>query len=804
MPEMVLSGCAPIPLASYLKALGIFRLVAEQKDKNTRGCWRDDTFVLDTILTTEELVRFFLHEYRPSPIISPWNGGSGFFPNDNKLGIRPIVEAKAERFSAYKEAIKAARSILEQNNIVEKPEGAQKDAIRAQVRTRLPDGALLWYDAAVLLTQTKFLTPPLLGSGGNDGRTDFSNNFMCRLTDLFEAESGKPSEIAKRSLEAALYAKLSTSLMRESTTSIDGSRREKLLAIGQFGPGASGGANATVGFERETLINPWDYVLLIEGTLLFAASAARRLQSSSSAGLSYPFTVNSTSTDGAGDSLTDEKRKSKGKFVGNSFEIWMPLWEQPASLPEINALFAEGRATLDRRPVGDGLDFARAVAALGVNRGISAFERYAFLQRRGDAISATPKGRIRVQPRPKARLLSDLDAGDWLSRLRQYARKLDAQSKNFVAPRQLQTLALQLDEAIFAMTQDASPRAVQRVLVAVGEAASYLASTPKARDPKEGRQRPPPRLSRAWFEAAKDDSVEFRIAAALAGLGRAQRTEDHAANAGDEADVDAADKNDIVETGEGDAGADIAERDLSAEDDRGPTPPPPFRAHLAPLDEKTWYGRYRAWSDRDGLAVWGAGALERNLIAIAERRLVFAAKRKLDGGPFDGRAPADLASVLTFLWRETDDEKISGLARGLAWADAPSFILMQSAQPVPLPLTYAVMKPFFASIDDVRSIEGVPKDIRLPVPPGLIARLRTGDVGAAMALACGRARASGLPISFEPRRENVAGIDGPRLLATFLIPIRKVDLKRVLERAYPRIFENKETPEPKEEAANAA
>jgi CRISPR-associated protein Csx17 len=259
-----------------------------------------------------------------------------------------------------------------------------------------------------------------------------------------------------------------------------------------------------------------------------------------------------------------------------------------------------------------------------------------------------------------------------------------------------------------------------------------------------------------------------------------------------------------VETGEGDAGADIAERDLSAEDDRGPTPPPPFRAHLAPLDEKTWYGRYRAWSDRDGLAVWGAGALERNLIAIAERRLVFAAKRKLDGGPFDGRAPADLASVLTFLWRETDDEKISGLARGLAWADAPSFILMQSAQPVPLPLTYAVMKPFFASIDDVRSIEGVPKDIRLPVPPGLIARLRTGDVGAAMALACGRARASGLPISFEPRRENVAGIDGPRLLATFLIPIRKVDLKRVLERAYPRIFENKETPEPKEEAANAA
>jgi CRISPR-associated protein Csx17 len=804
MPEIVLAGCAPIPLASYLKALGVFRLVAEQKDKTTRGCWRDETFVLDTTLTKEDLVRFFLDEYRPSPIISPWNGGSGFFPNDNKLGIRPIVEAKAERFSAYKEAIEAARSILEQNNIVKKPEGAQKDAIRTQVRTRLPDGALLWYDAAVLLTQTKFLTPPLLGSGGNDGRTDFSNNFMCRLTDLFGAESGKPSEIAKRSLEAALYAKVSNSLMQESKASIDGSRREKLLAIGQFGPGASGGANATVGFERETLINPWDYVLLIEGTLLFAASAVRRLQSSSSVGLSYPFTVNSTSTDGAGDSLTDEKRKSKGKFVGNSFEIWMPLWEQPASLPELNALFSEGRATLDRRPVGDGLDFARAVAALGVNRGISAFERYAFLQRRGDAISATPKGRIRVQPRLKARLLSDLDAGDWLSRFRQYARKLDAQSKNFVAPRQLQTLALRLDEAIFAMTQEASPRAVQRVLVAVGEAASYLASSPKARDPKEGRQRPPPRLSRAWFEAAKDDSVEFRIAAALAGLGRAPEIEDRAANAGDETDVDAANENDIVEAAEGEAGSDTAERDTSDEEERGPTPPPPFRAHLAPLKEETWYKRFLAWSDRDGLAVWGVGALERNLIAVAERRLVFAAQRKLDGGPFDGRVPADLASVLAFLWRETDDKKIAGLAQGLAWADTPNFISMQQARLPPLPLAYALMKPFFASIEDVRSIEGVPKDIRLPVPPGLIARLRAGDVGAAMALACRRARASGLPISFGPRRENVAGIDGPRLLAALLIPIRQVDLRRVMERAYPRLLESKEPPQPKEDAADVA
>lgn len=801
MPEIVLSGCAPIPLASYLKALGIFRLVAEQKDKNARGCWRDETFVLYTALTEEDLMRFFLDEYRPSPIISPWNGGSGFYFREGKSGEKNPATGKMiktgardeptaatrivssfaatksnDRLALYRAVIFQTQNALRALGWNEAPADDKKRGLVLQLRARLPEECLTWLDAAIALAGETLGFPPLLGSGGNDGNLDFSSNFMLRLADVIDPETGISKASAQAPLKGALFGGAAPVVGKG--------------AIGQFAAGAAGGPNAAVGFERGTLINSWDYILMLEGAVVFAASATRRLGASADPGsLSYPFTVRTTSAAGAGAALSDE-----GQARG---EVWLPHWERPASLTEIRSLLSEGRATLGRKAAQDGLDFARAVTTLGVNRGVAAFQRFGLLQRSGKAYVAASMGRVRVRHNPKANLLNDLDRGAWLSSFRRLAR-----SDN--APARLHSLALRLNEAIFAMTQDASPPAVQRVLVAVGEAASYLASSPKARDPKEGRQRPPPRLSRAWFKAAKDDSVEFRIAAALAGLGRAQRTEDHAANAGDEADVDAADENDIVETGEGDAGADIAERDLSAEDDHGPTPPPPFRAHLAPLDEKTWYGRYRAWSDRDRLAVWGAGALERNLIAIAERRLVFGAKRKLDGGPFDGHAPADLASVLGFLWRETDDEKIAGLARGLAWADAPSFIPMQSAQPVPLPLTYAVMKPFFAPIDDVRSIEGVPKDIRLPVPPGLIARLRTGDVGAAMALACGRARASGLPISFEPRRENAAGIDGARLLSTLLIPIRKVDLRRVLERAYPRIFENKETPKPKEDAADAA
>ena len=41
-----LDGCAPTPLAHYLKALGILRLVAEQADEHARGWWEGNHFRL--------------------------------------------------------------------------------------------------------------------------------------------------------------------------------------------------------------------------------------------------------------------------------------------------------------------------------------------------------------------------------------------------------------------------------------------------------------------------------------------------------------------------------------------------------------------------------------------------------------------------------------------------------------------------------------------------------------------------------------------------------------------------------------
>ena len=63
--EIPLPGCTPTPLAAYLKALAVLRLVAEAGtegggDPDATGFWRNDVFVLRTRLTDDELRNFFL------------------------------------------------------------------------------------------------------------------------------------------------------------------------------------------------------------------------------------------------------------------------------------------------------------------------------------------------------------------------------------------------------------------------------------------------------------------------------------------------------------------------------------------------------------------------------------------------------------------------------------------------------------------------------------------------------------------------------------------------------------------------
>jgi CRISPR-associated protein Csx17 len=487
MPEIPLKGCTPAPLAGYLKALGVFRLLAEQKCAGITACWNGDTFQLEGPLDMEEVIHFFQTEYKPTPILAPWNGGSGFHPGDNQEGFGPLSLSTCERFAPIAESIHLGKRVLSHMQLSAKPDKDQKPGLLQHMRNEANEALLTWLDAAVVLTGGDPSYPPLLGTGGNDGHLDFTNNYLQHLVLLFDPESG----VAKAS---------SVSLLSQSLTGV---ATPHLLrkSIGQFSPGQAGGANATSGFSAFSLMNPWDFVLMLEGSLLLATGATRRLESASQATLSYPFMVYASGGGSGGLGANDAQGKSRG-------EIWLPLWNRRAGLQELHALFSEGRVTVGRRPARDGLDFARALGQLGVSRGIAAFERYGFLVRNGLSYLATPLGRFTCGLNPRTTLMVDLETGGFLDALRREAR-------GDKCPASLKRSVSRLEACLFALSFPGSGTGqVQRTLCALGSVMHTLARSPGLQKTLTRL----PELSSRWVEEATDDSPEFRIALAVASL----------------------------------------------------------------------------------------------------------------------------------------------------------------------------------------------------------------------------------------------------------------------------------------------
>ena len=56
--ELRLPGLRTDPIASYLSAIGVLRIVGTQADPGAAGWWHVDEFRLSTRLTREELVSF--------------------------------------------------------------------------------------------------------------------------------------------------------------------------------------------------------------------------------------------------------------------------------------------------------------------------------------------------------------------------------------------------------------------------------------------------------------------------------------------------------------------------------------------------------------------------------------------------------------------------------------------------------------------------------------------------------------------------------------------------------------------------
>jgi CRISPR-associated protein Csx17 len=702
-----LRGCAPVPLAFYLKALGVLRIVAEQKDPTVRGWWQDEHFCLLTKLDRGELEEFFLEEYAPTPFVSPWNKGSGLV-KQNDPALSRLENSTAVRFASFRAGIFAARADLDALSQADALVRALKDRTKAKkgmssaakqaaralrgdpefkrelaeadrrfksLKAELFQPLLrswrgahrLWLDSALVWIddEQRPAWPSLLGTGGNDGNLDFTNNAMQRLGELFDLASpdGRASADARELLVNCFWE-------------VPSNRLAAGAAVGQFHPGGAGGANSTNGVEGDSIVNAWDFVLAMEGAMLFSARSTRRLDPNATNRASAPFAVRGHPV----------AYGSHGQDKTDRGEQWMPLWDRPACVPDLQVMLGEGRMQLGRQIAHRPVDVARAVSRLGITRGIIGFARFGYLERNGQSRIAVPLGRIDVRARPRTHLLDEL--APWLDRLQRHARDEHA-------PHRLVAAEGTLADAVFAvLTHDDSPDRWQSVLLAASATEAVQASGTAF------EAGPIPALSPEWLDAADDGSVEWRLACALgSAAGSYERTT---------------------------------------------RPRDPVRHHWLPLQDgarRLKLSERRLAQDprvvmsgRDPIADCLALVQRRLVEALgkAERHLPLVTARGCDAHPSDiaeligGRIELDRVmalgrALMAVRWDRVQNDGGSRRQKSLAWPDEAWIALRLACLAWPL--------------DENRKI---------PAESGIVRRLEAGDGAAAVDIALRRLRAAGM------------------------------------------------------------
>ncbi len=473
-------------MAAYLKALGVLRAVSRQVDGKTRGRWSGSVFELRSELSADALRRFFSETFVPSPILSPWNGRSGFYTRGGDTAVKALEAIEGttdDRFRPYRLVIAETRAVIADLTLTTKPTERDKEGLVRELRRRWPDTGLEWLDAAVVIAGESLSYPPLLGSGGNEGSYEFSSNYMQAVMRGLDEKRG--AEL----LGAALFGS---------------SARLESISLGHLQGDAS--PNNSPKGDAGSLANSWDLMLGLEGALSLAGGAARRHADGARGILTAPFTVRLTDA-GYGGAVAGEKGRA---------EIWFPLWRRWATHAEIMNLIRESRAQVrsghGMRAARTGLDFARAAGELGVARGIDAFERYAILERYGQTNLAVPAGRIEVEPRPAAAALQSIDG--WMGALLRFA---DSDR----CPHAVEVEARRLERACFAVAARGRTDDVLAALERVGAVEAILARSSAAIAAGLRPLRDAP--AAPWVQAGDDGSAEFALAVSIGSLKSAGR-----------------------------------------------------------------------------------------------------------------------------------------------------------------------------------------------------------------------------------------------------------------------------------------
>ena len=475
MKEFSFEGCNNTNFGSYLKGLGIFRILGK-KYTDAKAYWENNLLYISLPFNSyDEIADFFLNKYEPTPIVSPWNNGSGFKKPKkelNDLKNYDQTDSNYPRLKNYIDVIIKTESIVKSKainkNLTDKE---KKSEIVRLCRNFLPEETVKWIDAALILDNNGTVNfTKILTTGGNEGNLDYSITYMADIYEVFKSKN------STNLLENSLFNCFTDQLIQSK--------------VGKFIPGKAGGFNEGFGFENKDFnANPWDFIFSLEGTLFFSTGLGKKSISSGSF-IRSPFTVGST---------IDIQGKKRG------YEIWTPLWKNPAYLYEIEKMFENGRVEISNSPVAKGVEFIQAIKNYGVDRGIYKFIRYELLNTRGKAgYVATPVDSYNVKYVKNVNVIKEINT--LLSRLDSYIYN------TINIPATLPRLKRKIDDSLFYILKHDISIGMEELFYNIGKMEKYLATIKHDGVPLIGG------LSPEWLNLNSNPSNEFVIAAAISSI----------------------------------------------------------------------------------------------------------------------------------------------------------------------------------------------------------------------------------------------------------------------------------------------
>jgi len=182
--QHIFPGLRPEPLASYLAGLGLIRVVGEQADSDATAAWAADGLAVTT--TVEDVAGWLADSYVPTPVLSPWNNGSGFGVKDKEplVRLKALREHTSPRFAPFRLAITIAEAVV--RDARDQSWAGDKKRLVLEFRNRCPEELLPWIDAAVVLAGDDPVFPPLLRREPSSGDLRFRRPGVTRSWALGE------------------------------------------------------------------------------------------------------------------------------------------------------------------------------------------------------------------------------------------------------------------------------------------------------------------------------------------------------------------------------------------------------------------------------------------------------------------------------------------------------------------------------------------------------------------------------------------------------------------------------------------